>query len=64
MRLVVAITGASGSLYAQRLLDSVDGREHELHVILSRYAHVVIAEELGQTGCSCRPGRANTVSAA
>jgi flavin prenyltransferase len=46
MRLVVAITGASGVLYAQRLLDSVDGRAHELHVILSRYAHVVIAEEL------------------
>ena len=46
MRLVVAITGASGSLYAQRLLDSVDPQEHEVHVLLSRYAHVVIAEEL------------------
>lgn len=55
MRLVVAITGASGSLYAQRLLESVDGREHELHVILSRYAHVVIAEEL-PNGLQLPPG--------
>lgn len=55
MRLVVAITGASGVLYAQRLLDSVDGRAHELHVILSRYAHVVIAEELAN-GLQLPPG--------
>lgn len=46
MRIVVAITGASGVLYAQRLLDSLDPREHEVHVVLSSYAQVVIAEEL------------------
>lgn len=46
MRILVAITGASGSLYAQRLLDNLDPRQHELHVVLSRYAPVVIAEEL------------------
>ncbi|PYJ01675.1 MAG: 3-octaprenyl-4-hydroxybenzoate carboxy-lyase [Verrucomicrobia bacterium] len=46
MRIVVAITGASGLLYAQRLLDNLDPHQHELHVILSNYAQAVIAEEL------------------
>lgn len=55
MRLVVAITGASGSLYAQRLLDALDPAEHEVHVILSRYAGVVIQEEL-EGGLRLREG--------
>jgi 4-hydroxy-3-polyprenylbenzoate decarboxylase len=42
----VAITGASGSLYAQRLLDNLDPAAHEIHLILSQYAQAVIAEEL------------------
>ena len=46
MRIVIAITGASGSLYAQRLLDNLDARAHEVHVVLSSYAHAVLAEEL------------------
>ena len=46
MRIIVAITGASGALYAQRLLDNVDARAHEVHLVLSRYAQVVLAEEL------------------
>jgi len=46
MRILVAITGASGSLYAQRLLDNLDPRQHEVHVVLSHYAPAVIAEEL------------------
>lgn len=46
MRILVAITGASGSLYAQRLLDQLDPRQHEVHVILSRYAQAVLTEEL------------------
>ena len=46
MRILVAVTGASGSLYAQRLLDSLDARAHELHVVLSRYAPAVLAQEL------------------
>jgi 4-hydroxy-3-polyprenylbenzoate decarboxylase len=52
---VVAITGASGSLYAQRLLDALDPAEHEVHVILSRYAGVVIQEEL-EGGLRLREG--------
>ncbi len=44
MRIVVAITGASGSLYAQRLLEQLAGQE--VHLILSRYAEQVAREEL------------------
>src|SRR5215471_2637667 len=46
LRILVAITGASGVLYAQRLLDNLANAGHELHIVLSSYAHVVIAEEL------------------
>ena len=46
MKILVAITGASGALYAQRLLDNLDPHTHELHVVLSNYAQQVIAEEL------------------
>lgn len=33
-------------LYAQRLLDNLDPRMHEIHVVMSNYAQQVIAEEL------------------
>jgi flavin prenyltransferase len=46
MRLLIAITGASGSLYAQRLLDNINPEEHEVSVVLSNYAQVVLAQEL------------------
>ena len=46
VKLLVAITGASGTLYAQRLLDNLDAREHEIHVVMSNYAQQVVAEEL------------------
>jgi 4-hydroxy-3-polyprenylbenzoate decarboxylase len=46
LRILIAITGASGSLYAQRLLDNLDAREHEVHVILSKYAQAVVEEEM------------------
>jgi 4-hydroxy-3-polyprenylbenzoate decarboxylase len=46
VRIIVAITGASGALYAQRLLDQLDPRAHEVHVITSDYAQAVVAEEL------------------
>jgi 4-hydroxy-3-polyprenylbenzoate decarboxylase len=51
MKLVVAITGASGSLYAQRLLqtlgESSNGR-HEVHVALSAHAREVAQVEVGK----------------
>jgi 4-hydroxy-3-polyprenylbenzoate decarboxylase len=46
LKILVAITGASGALYAQRLLDNLDSRAHEIHVVMSNYAPQVIAEEL------------------
>lgn len=46
MKILVAITGASGALYAQRLLDNLDPVTHEIHVVLSNYAQQVIAEEM------------------
>jgi len=46
LRILVAITGASGLLYAQRLLDNLDPKDHEIHVVMSNYAQVVINEEL------------------
>ena len=53
MRILVAITGASGSVYAQRLLDNLDPGQHPIDVVLSRYAPAVIAEEL--PGGLCLP---------
>ena len=55
MRFLVAVTGASGSVYAQRLLDHLDPAEHEVHVILSQYASAVLAEELPE-GLKLRDG--------
>jgi 4-hydroxy-3-polyprenylbenzoate decarboxylase len=46
LKILVAITGASGALYAQRLLDNLDSSQHEIHVVRSHYAQQVIAEEL------------------
>jgi 4-hydroxy-3-polyprenylbenzoate decarboxylase len=46
LKILVAITGASGAIYAQRLLDNLNPREHEIHVVQSNYAAQVIAEEL------------------
>jgi flavin prenyltransferase len=46
LRIIVAITGASGALYAQRLLDNLDSKRDEIHLVLSSYARAVIGEEL------------------
>src|SRR5258708_40179914 len=49
MKLVVAITGASGSLYAKRLLQLLDlDRQgpHEVHGVLSAHAGEVAHAEL------------------
>jgi 4-hydroxy-3-polyprenylbenzoate decarboxylase len=50
MKLVVAITGASGSLYAQRLLQVLHedpAGPHEVHVALSSHAREVAKAEFG-----------------
>src|SRR5277367_2007250 len=55
MKILVAITGASGALYAQRLLDNLDPAQHEVHVVMSNYARIVLAEELPE-GLRVREG--------
>jgi len=46
VKLVIAGTGASGAIYLQRLLDRLDARAHEVHLLLSAHARQVIAEEI------------------
>ena len=47
MKLVLAATGASGSIYLQRLLDQIDPAAHEVHLVMSDYAKRVAKHELG-----------------
>src|SRR5437660_3668451 len=46
MKLVIAATGASGSIYLQRLLDQIDCTAHEVHLVMSAYAREVAKQEL------------------
>jgi 4-hydroxy-3-polyprenylbenzoate decarboxylase len=46
LKILVAITGASGAIYAQRLLDNLNPHTHEIRVVMSNYAHQVVATEL------------------
>jgi len=47
MRFVVGITGASGMIYAERLLRFFSGSEHEVEVIVSTHAREVNTQERG-----------------
>jgi len=46
MKLVLAATGASGSIYLQRLLDRLDPAAHEVHLVYSEPSREVIGTEL------------------
>src|SRR5947207_10082543 len=48
MKLVIAATGASGSIYLQRLLEQIDCGAHEVHLVMSAHAKQVAAQELDQ----------------
>jgi 4-hydroxy-3-polyprenylbenzoate decarboxylase len=48
MRLVIAATGASGTIYLQRLLEQIDCTAHEVHLVMSAYARQVAAQELDE----------------
>jgi 4-hydroxy-3-polyprenylbenzoate decarboxylase len=58
MKVVVAVTGASGSMYAQRLLDQIAKAKEveECHVVLSEHAQEVAATELGAKGLTIPKG--------
>jgi len=47
LRLVVAITGASGIVYGKRLLEVIRERKVETHLIVSKAAEKVTEHELG-----------------
>ena len=42
MKIVIGATGASGSIYLQRLLEQINATEHEVHLVMT---------------CTCTAGR-------
>jgi 4-hydroxy-3-polyprenylbenzoate decarboxylase len=46
VKIIVAVTGASGSVYAQRLIELLEQQKHELSVVVSDYASQVIQAEI------------------
>jgi 4-hydroxy-3-polyprenylbenzoate decarboxylase len=49
LRLIVAVTGASGVIYGKRLLEVLREKKVETHLIVSKAAEKVIEHELKQT---------------
>jgi len=46
MKIVIAATGASGSIYLQRLLEQIDCAAHEIHLVMSAHAREVAGQEV------------------
>jgi flavin prenyltransferase len=46
MKLVIAATGASGTVYLQRLLEQIDCAAHEIHLVMSAHAKQVAVQEV------------------
>src|ERR671933_594470 len=46
MKLVIAATGASGTIYLQRLLEQIDCAAHEIHLVMSGHAKQVAVQEM------------------
>ncbi len=53
MKLVIAITGASGALYAKELLQALNQSGHEISIIASDNARIVWHEELNENLKDC-----------
>jgi len=49
LRLVIAITGASGVIYGKRLLEVLQNKKIETHLIISKAAEKIIEHELEAT---------------
>ncbi len=54
MRLIVAITGASGAIYGVRLLERLAELPVETHLIATRWARVTIEHETGRSWADVR----------
>ena len=52
MKIVVAVTGATGAIYAVRLLEALKGAGTEVHLVLSRWAGETLRLEMGLTAAS------------
>ncbi|MEX0877228.1 MAG: UbiX family flavin prenyltransferase [Phycisphaerales bacterium] len=48
-RYIVGITGASGAVYAARLLDQLLTKGHEVHLVVTEYGKRLLADEMGIT---------------
>lgn len=46
MKFVIAATGASGTIYLQRLLEQIDHAAHEVHLVMSAHAQQVAKQEV------------------
>src|SRR5438046_8205732 len=46
MKIVIGATGASGSIYLQRLLEQINTSEHEVHLVMTVHAREVADHEL------------------
>lgn len=46
MKLVIAATGASGTIYLQRLLEQIDHVAHEVHLVMSAFSRQVAKQEI------------------
>lgn len=46
MKLLIAATGASGTIYLQRLLEQIDCAAHEIHLVMSAHAQQVALQEV------------------
>jgi len=58
MRIIVAMTGATGAVYGVRLLAALGEMKIETHLVLSRWAEVTLRKETGLPRASLqRPPR-------
>ena len=48
MKFVIAATGASGTIYLQRLLEQIDCAANEVHLVMSAHARQVAAQEVDE----------------
>ena len=60
MKIVVAMTGASGAIYTQRLLDNLDPSKHEIHFISTKHAREVAQIELPKGNSNSTRASSNT----